>query len=1041
MNNSIEDTLFVVDNQNASTSVMELLQNWSQEAQTLDVATGYFDLRVLFSALDGYWQSLGRIRILIGDEATTHTLDSLSALGDKVVEQIHSNIDKAKETDPLLKGLSDLLTAIDEGIIQIRVYHKGKFHAKAIIANDTRLNTATHSLVGSSNFTLPGIRTNVELNVNIRNPDNISELCDWFEAHWNEAKPIEDLTKREIELHTRKYMPFEIYAKALQVLFSSYDPPTASEWENKNSIMFHKLDRYQQEAYWALMRIAKIHKGAFLCDGVGLGKTFVGLMLIEHFVTFRRNNVALFVPKTTMESVWVPLLESMLPEIGGTSGVADLGNFRVFSHTDFSKRSKGFPQVFEHININADVVIIDEAHHFRNPGSSGRQGNRKPSRYQKIYKLLEGTRRPKSLFLLTATPICNSLHDFRHMIELFTRKDQHYFNKTLHIPNLKRYLDTLERRFTNRYQSRTETNRIRDPQEVLSSDKLISKIVVQRSREYAKKSQIRQHGKATTEFPEREDPMVVEYSIKVTYGKLLSKFKRAFDKRNPLFDLPLYSPLRWAINPHDIDQRQYNSQTQVIGLIRTLFLKRFESSIQSFEISCITLLSKTVAFIKANERNIETKVSVADWLNEHKDLIAYASSRHKQYGMDELYSDDDMLVDEMEKNATTLDPNKYKLKQIINAAWNDVNKLSEFLYLTMGWDYSQDDKGNKLIELLKGEELRNNKVLIFTEFAHTARYLRDLLISNGIEGVGQFDGSSKVDRKAIVRRFAPYYNGTSTAGLSDNGEKEIRVLIATDVLSEGLNLQDATKLINYDIHWSPVRLMQRIGRVDRRMDRSIEDKMKIECEPEITASRGIVKFWNFLPPNELNDILSLYKKVSEKTLLISKTFGIEGRKLFTEKDEYRALRDFNEAYEQFAYTKMEEIHIAFQQILENDRGLEESLNRFPKSIYSGKSIASGGNPGVFFCYSLPIYDETAEKFLSGGDVNWYFYDRTTRKIIDDPLKIFDMIKCEPDTPRMCEISETELISIRKKVEEHLEHIRPQAPIIPTPELICWMELA
>ena len=130
----------------------------------------------------------------------------------------------------------------------------------------------------------------------------------------------------------------------------------------------------------------------------------------------------------------------------------------------------------------------------------------------------------------------------------------------------------------------------------------------------------------------------------------------------------------------------------------------------------------------------------------------------------------------------------------------------------------------------------------------------------------------------MIRQFAPYYNGMTSSDLQGKGEPETRVLIATDVLSEGLNLQDATRLINYDLHWNPVRLMQRIGRVDRRMNPEIEKKL-VKDHPDVKAIRGTVEYWNFLPPGELDELLSLYKKVSNKTLLISKTLGIETGKL------------------------------------------------------------------------------------------------------------------------------------------------------------------
>ena len=125
---------------------------------------------------------------------------------------------------------------------------------------------------------------------------------------------------------------------------------------------------------------------------------------------------------------------------------------------------------------------------------------------------------------------------------------------------------------------------------------------------------------------------------------------------------------------------------------------------------------------------------------------------------------------------------------------------------------------------------------------------------------------------------------------------ETRILISTDVLSEGLNLQDATRLINYDLHWNPVRLMQRIGRVDRRMDPDVETATARRPSGP-GRMRGKVVYWNFLPPDELDELLTLYARVSHKTLRISKTFGIEGKKLLKPEDDYEALKDFTHAYE------------------------------------------------------------------------------------------------------------------------------------------------
>jgi len=146
-------------------------------------------------------------------------------------------------------------------------------------------------------------------------------------------------------------------------------------------------------------------------------------------------------------------------------------------------------------------------------------------------------------------------------------------------------------------------------------------------------------------------------------------------------------------------------------------------------------------------------------------------------------------------------------------------------------------------------------------------------------------------------------------------------------------------MMNYDIHWNPVRLMQRIGRVDRRLNPEVEARL-VADHPEETNLRGIVKYWNFLPPDELNQILSLYRIVSHKTLIISKTQGIEGRVLLTPEDDYAALKEFNQAYEG-TKTVVEEIRLEYQKLLDDIPGLAERIATYPGSMFSGKSRASG----------------------------------------------------------------------------------------------------
>ena len=287
---------------------------------------------------------------------------------------------------------------------------------------------------------------------------------------------------------------------------------------------------------------------------------------------------------------------------------------------------------------------------------------------------------------------------------------------------------------------------------------------------------------------------------------------------------------------------------------------------------------------------------------------------------------------------TPLDREQYDVPAMITETFRDLNQLAHFTAEARKFEPTHDDKLQKLSRLLKTKELADQKVLIFTEFADTARYLKRQLDQAGIDGVAQVDSASHGNRADVIQRFSPYYNGLSSAALAEKGHTEIRVLISTDVLSEGLNLQDASRMINYDIHWNPVRLMQRIGRVDRRMNPEIEQRL-VADHAEVAGSRGTVSFWNFLPPDELNAILTLYTKVTQKTLLISKTLGIEGQKLLTPQDNFAALKEFNHTYEG-TKTAVEDMHLEYQALLQADPKLEARLKRLP----APPSAAAGARP-------------------------------------------------------------------------------------------------
>ena len=1037
--------LFIVDNSVSGWTGLRYLEEWTGIAKSFDIATGYFEIGALL-ALDGNWQGLDRIRILMGAEMTQRTRKALlEAVRERAVQMLDGSIEADKAQNPFLRGIPAILSALQSGRIECRVYDKGKFHAKAYITHAKLEVVGAQALVGSSNFTAPGLTQNIELNIQVQSAREVAQLQEWFETHWDDATEVTDAVIETIKRQIREYLPFDVYAKAMQEFFRGHEL-TASEWDESRSKMFPRIDRYQKEAYWALMKIARQHGGAFLCDGVGLGKTFVGLMLIERLVLHEGKRVVLFAPKAAKEGVWEPHLRDWLPHIGGVGGGADFSNLAVFSHTDLVRKGD-FPERFRRIAELADVVMIDEAHHFRNPGTKGNADEEKdPSRYWRLFDLLDTSQRPKTVFLLTATPINNRLSDFRHMTELFTRRNEAYFAQTLGVNNLTAHFNQMEKvlRIQLGHQPVDIAEQMPEAEEILFKDEVFRHLVVQRSRAYARESQIRETGKATM-FPDRKPPQVADYSIRKTYGRLLDMFEKAFTRKSPLFTLPMYYPLHWYKGPDkDIKPLDEGRQQQVVGLIRTQFLKRFESSVAAFELSCDRLLQKILAFVEVHSTTPAEIKRLERWKTQNAEILGYARMKQLElWGEEgEDATDDDVVPQELLDAVEHLDRKEYEVEEMIAEAFLDLDQIIQFVEEARKFEPKHDDKLKKLIRLLQSKELAGQKVLIFTEFADTARYLKRQLDKAGIDGVGQVDSATKANRADVIQRFAPYYNGHSSQTLAEKGRAEIRVLISTDVLSEGLNLQDASRMINYDIHWNPVRLMQRIGRVDRRMNPEVEKRL-VADHPEVASSRGKVSFWNFLPPDELNTILTLYTKVTQKTLLISKTLGIEGKKLLTPEDDYEALKEFNHAYEG-TRTAIEDMHLEYQALIQADPTLDARLAKLPGAIFSGRKRPAKGLRGVFFCYALPALDKEKNEFTeAAGTTRWYLYDLNRDAILEDPGEIIASIRTKLDTPRKCTTEEKALVELRARVVKHIKNTylkRVDAPIGVKPVLRCWMEL-
>ena len=1042
----------IIDNRDDN-KVLYALQKLLPHLQRMDIATGVFEIGSLL-LLEGLWQDLNRIRILMGDETTRRTKREIVKA---LLEVSNESIEREKERDDALTGLAAVRQAIASKQIALRTYSKSRFHAKSYLMESKEASPVDFAIVGSSNFTRPGLTENLELNLFSTDQAHIENLRKWYDEIWKDGDDVREEILKVIEPHLKEYDPFTIYAKALYEYFAGREKPQ-EDWEINESVIYQKLSQYQKDGYHRALQIAEKWDGALVCDSVGLGKTYIGLMILERCIHDGKR-VLLIVPKSAEKSVW---LRDITKYLEAKYDIFFQEQFKLKRHTDFGREGLVSERELEYFRQRTEVIIIDEAHHFRNPNTN--RGN-------VLMDLAAG----KELYMLTATPINNKLDDLYHLINYIAQSNQEHF-AGIRIRNLRKHFLENEKRMEGKHPE-TDVVELAESEDFLRTDDLLKHILIQRSRKYVKNSEGGGDGPL---FPERQRPRVVNYSLKSVYETLYGEIKEAFDRQNPFLSLAIYNTSAYHKDP---DKRTVEYQKLVIGLIRTLLLKRLESSFKAFEASVEDLLAKMARFLQYYSSELFEAWDKTNrrWWKLVQDHITERLERNEA----ETENEEE---DEVPDFAEDFDPEQHDMDKLLVDVQEDMEQLTNFLskiyrrFYVKGKegeeeDPERDDKLQKLLQHLKGDEiLKDQKVLIFSEFRDTARYLARQLQTAGLKELEQVDSGRNVsNREMIIKRFAPYYNCAENdknlfgeTELSKCLDNPIDILISTDVLSEGLNLQDACLVINYDLHWNPVRLMQRIGRVDRRLNLEIEEMIDRPLH-----LKGKVYFWNFLPPKELEELLHLKQRLDGKILRINRTLGIEGA-LLTPDDPDTALKLFNERYEGKESTE-ELMHLEKQRIEAEMPELWQSLPNLPRRLFSGKEAGAGFGPilnrrgdeverlepnlrsGLFACYRMPpivapaaesLTEYTQEKYEPSkypqGEVKWYFCDAKTEKITEIFEETWTAVRCSQDTNRVVKKGVTKLAEPRRAIEKHIKntYLRDvQAPIGAKPQLVAWMEIS
>ncbi len=872
------DTMFITNE--GEKNLRERFRVLIKDTRFFDVLVGYF-FTSGFHALYKSLEKAEKIRILIGigtgkqtveliGEAKTPIQGNLQFSHAETKEKFSGDVEKEMEGSEdnrnVEEGVGKFVEWLRNGKLEIKAYPSGDIHAKLYIMTFVEGDKDVGRVItGSSNFTQAGLVDNLEFNVELKDRPDYEFALGKFNKLWRDAVDVSD---KYIETVTKrtwlgKVDPYELYLKFLYEYFKEKINLDKQSIE-KAYLPEDFLDlEYQSEAVKDAKSKLDEYGGVFISDVVGLGKTYISAMLANQL---DGRNLVIAPP-------------GLLNEDAPGSWPNVFFDFRV-PGTRFVSIGKLDELVSEDLG-NYRNVFIDEAHRFRSEMNIT---------YEKLAQICRG----KRVVLVSATPLNNSPRDILSQIKLFQKARK---STIPNVPDLESFFNGLEKKLTNLdrqqdYQKYIETVTVNSE---LIRDRVLKYLMVRRTRaeivRYFGKDLERQKLK----FPVIADPEPLLYQMDANEDKV---FTRTIELITRHFQYARYTPMLFYQGP--VTQAEDLAQKNMRKFMKILLVKRLESSF--------------FAFKKSIDRFVK---SYTEFLREFDKGMVYVSKKYSTKLFELLDDDDDQavqqLVDEDKARvykATDFDP---KYRELLEADLNVLIEISK-----MWTSLKRDPKLLKFVELLKtNQTLKKHKLIVFTESRETAEYIAERINREFSGQVLTYSGASGVPIREQVT--------TNFDARSRHPRDDYRILVTTEVLSEGVNLHRSNVVINYDIPWNPTRMMQRVGRINR-----------------VDTKFDKIYTFNFFPTTQSNDQIKLKEAAEYKIQAFIEMLGADAR-LLTEGEEIKSHDLFNRLTSKKTITGedgAEESELKYLQVIrdirDNEPTLFDHIKRLPKKARTAR---------------------------------------------------------------------------------------------------------